>query len=444
MAAYSGNIKTRYYDPVASDSTMCEFRLENDTGYYSNLRVLHLGVLRAGRDNYCDMPGVYGKIRAISLRSSGQVIDELRRANSYLAFLNSLKDNSAQTDQMASETKNVGSVLIDSAQQSLARRKENPTKAVADGVLGRTTALGYLPLNLCFPILNEMSHLDTSIFKNLTVRIEYDSRIPFQVNANQNVAIELHPDPVLCADQIMDRDVVQKLSASFSGAVWNAVEHDSVIVEAGTEPAADAGSTVQALQKKIIGYNDKYVSRLLMIKNGTSAQNNSGNTAIGYGEYASKAQFKESVNYMLNGKNIFTGKGLDNDATKLMLLADVYGAGALAPFDHLLCVGLEDQNTATIGARDLPSGTQRSEGKRPLNANPDGTANSQNEKVGQYSYIGVAIEDRVKDLQVNYERSVLKDTQANKPVSGQLNLNFYAEVRKQLQVKNGKFLVSYA
>ena len=170
MSAYSGNIKTRYYDPVASDSTMCEFRLENDTGYYSNLRVLHLGLLRAGRDNYCDMSGVYGKIRNITLRSSGQVIDELRRANSYLAFLNSLKDNSAQADQMASETKNVGAVLLDSSGQSLTRRKENPTKAVADGVLGRTTALGYLPLNLCFPILNEMSHLDTSIFKNLTVR----------------------------------------------------------------------------------------------------------------------------------------------------------------------------------------------------------------------------------------------------------------------------------
>jgi hypothetical protein len=222
------------------------------------------------------------------------------------------------------------------------------------------------------------------------------------------------------------------------------VEHDSVIVEAGAEPAADDGSAVQVLQKKLMGYNDKYVSRLLMIKNGTSASNNSGNTSIGYGEYASKAQFKESVNYMLNGKNVFSGKGLDNDATKLMLLADVYGAGALAPFDHLLCVGLEDQNTATIGARTIPAGTQRTEGKRQLNANIDGTANSQNEKTGQYSYIGIAIEDRVKDLQVNYERTVLKDTQANKPVSGQLNLNFYAEVRKQLQVKNGKFLVSYA
>ena len=76
----------------------------------------------------------------------------------------------------------------------------------------------------------------------------------------------------------------------------------------------------------------------------------------------------------MNGKNVFSGKGLDNDATKLMVLTDTYGAGAIAPFDHLLCCGLEDQNTATIGARTILAGDLRTEGKRPLEANPDGTA----------------------------------------------------------------------
>ncbi len=447
MAAYSGNIKTRYLDPRSSDQTHCEFRLDNDTGYYSNMRILHLGLVRAGRDTYCDMAGVYGKIRTISLRSNGQVISELRRANSYLAFLNSLADNSTQRDQNSQEKKTVLSLDIDSQLQNLDRRRDNATKAVADGILGRQVALGYLPLNLCFPILNEMAHLDTSVFRNLSVRIEYESRIPFQVNGNQNVAVELHPEPVLACDEIMDKSVVQKLSSAFKGAVWNEVEHDSFIVPSNAAVAdagADAGQFVQSVSRKLVGYNDKYVSRIVMMKNGVSAANNSGNTAIGYGEYASKAQFKEAVNFAINGKNLFSGKGLDNDAQKLMLLADTWGAGAVAPFDHLLCVGLEDQNTATIGARTILAGDLRTEGKRPLNTNPDGTANSQNQKVGQYSFIGCAIEDRIKDFQVDYERTTLKDSQAQKPVSGQLNVNFYAEVRKQIQVMGDKFLVSYA
>ncbi len=449
MSAYSGNIKTQYIDPRSSDSSHVEFKLDDDAGYYSNMRVLHLGVLRAGRDLYLSMPGVYGKIRNISMRANGQILDELRRANGYLAFLNTLKDNSAQADQLSSEVKSNLAVILDSSAKQLVGRKTNPTKAVADGVLGRTTSLGYLPLNLCFPLLNEMSHIDTSLFRNLTVRIEFDSRASFQVEANHNVDAEFHPLPVLAADRIMDKEVVAKLSAAFSGAVWSAVEHDSVIVDsqaAVADAGADAGETVQNVQKKIMAYNDKYVSRILMIKSGSDgvASNNVGNAAIGYGEYASKAQFKESINFMLNGKNLFTGKGLDNDATKLMLLADVYGAPVCAPFDHLLCCGLEDQNTATVGARTIAAGTLRTEGKRPIEANADGTAKSQNQKVGQYSYIGCAFESRVKDLQVDYERTCLKDTQANKPVSGQLTLHFYAEVRKQLSVKNGKFLVSYA
>lgn len=447
MAAYSGNIKTRYYDPVSSDQTHVEFRLDNDTGYYPNLRILHLGLLRAARENYNDMAGVYGKIRNISLRSNGQVIDELRRANSYLAFLNSLKDNNHQRDQLSSEVKNNMALVVDSQLKNLVGRKANPTKAAADAILGRQVALGYLPLNLCFPVLNSMSHLDTSLFRNLTVRIEFDSRPSFQVNSGHNVDAEVHPREVLCADQIMDKEVISKLSSSFKGVVWNAVEHDSFIVDsqAGVADAgADTIEVVQNVQKKLIGYNDKYISRILMMKNQPSASNNNGNASIGYGEYASKAQFKEAVNFMLNGRNLFTGKGLDNDAQKLMLLADTYGAGVIAPFDNLLCCGLEDQNTATIGARSILAEDLRTEGKRPLEANPDGTANSQNQKTGQYSYIGCAIEDRVRDLQVDYERTCLKDAQAQKAVSGQLNMNFYAEVRKQLQVMGGKFLVSYA
>ena len=447
IMAYSGNIKTLYVDPVAADQTVCEFRLPNDIGVYPNLRILHLGVLRANRDTYSAMAGVYGKIRNISLRSNGQVIDELRRANAYLAFLNSLKDNNAQRDQLATEVKNNSALVVDSQLKTLVGRKTNPTKAVADGILGRQVALGYLPLNLCFPVLNEMSHLDTSVFKNLSVRIEYESRIPFTVEENHNVAFEVAPNPVLAADQIMDRDVLSKLTSALKGAVWSAVEHDSFIIEsqsATADAGADDVQVVQTVNRKLVGYNDKYVSRILMIKNGTSAQNNSANASIGYGEYASKAQFKESVNFALNGKNVFSGKGLDNDATKLMILTDTYGAGAVAPFDHLLCCGLEDQNTATIGARTILAGDLRTEGKRPLEANPDGTANSQNQKTGQYSYIGCALESRVKDLQVDYERTCLKDSQANKPVSGQLNVNIYAEVRKQLQIMGDKFLVSYA
>lgn len=439
MSVYSQpGVKTQYLQPHTFNSHYAEFKLDNDSCYYSNFRLGDLGELRADEGSYNDMSGAYGGIRNIFLTSNGKTIDQLRQAHRYLAFTNLMNDNLHECCVLDREAKSQLGLSVDSSILALAQYggNTNTTFTNATAADTRRKTLAYLPLHRCFPVLSAMASLDTGMdmFPNLTVRVEFETDNTFKYNTTITTASQLRIEPVLIVDQVRDPAQRQQLRKAFQPVVWSSIEHDLVVIpDQITESAAlaDAATAKQEVQQKMMGFNDKYVSRIVFAKaNANLALNKkaAGATAIGFGPYSSKAGFQERFNLRVNGSNLMPGRGLENKNSALQLLSDTYGSFGCAPFDNQLSIGAEtQQNNATV-----------------FSAVRDVQANRQNEKVGQLSYYGMSIEDKVSDLQVDYERTILKDTDVvQSRLSYGIALHAFAEVRKSLTMEGGSMMVSY-
>lgn len=431
MSLYSsGSIKTRFFEPVHQDSNTVEYNLDNETAYYSDLKLINLGTHRAASDPYSDAAGCYGKIRAIHLLSNGQKLDSLRDANRYLAFLNSLPHPSEQSSLVCNEAKCKYSLTVSSVKQELDHRKSSPSSAAADAVGVRARANGALSLKTVFPVLSEMVHLNTSMMKNIKIRVEFETRPERVVTANTNVANEADPVPLLVADQIINESLVSELDKAYSSpVVWNSIEHDQIGID-GAAGVASGVKIVQSSSKKLLGFNDKFLSRVLVIKqNATIAKDVAGNSTVGYGTYASPVQYLEKLNCRLNGKNMFVGSGLDTPAKMTMMCADTWGSSTMAQGDDRTSIGIQNDMDAAA--------TTRYQGMRTK------VGTKVNPKVGQCGYIGFAIVDKVQDLQLDYERVNLNDTDTRDRYNNPLVLHVFAEVRKMMRIDRSGFKVSY-
>lgn len=442
MSVYSQpGVKTRYLFPHSFNSHAAEFKLDNHTAYYSNLRIARLGELRADAGQYNPMAGSYGILKNVSLTSNGKVIDSLREAHRYLAFTNLMNDNVHQACVLDREAKTNLGLVIDSSNSVVraATGPSNVTTTNATAVDERNKFLGYLPLHRCFPVLANIAALDTDMFPNLTVRIEFETNPLFAYVSTTTTASQGQVEPVLICDEIRDPALRMQLQKSFQPVVWSSIEHDLVQIDSKITEAnalGDTDSVKQEVNQKMLGFNDKYVSRIVFAKaEADLARNAVAGKAIGFGPYASYAGFNEVFNVRLNGSNLLPGRGIQNRNAALMLLSDTYGSFGMCPMDNQLSVGSESQaanNTRQAGLRDETSAASATAQDR------------QSEKVGQLSYYGMSLEDKVQDLQISFERTILKSTvDDKKQLSCGIALHAFAEVRKSLTMENGQMMVSY-
>jgi len=131
----------------------------------------------------------------------------------------------------------------------------------------------------------------------------------------------------------------------------------------------------------------------------------------------------------LNGKNLFVGSGLDTPAKMTMMCADTFGASTMAQGDDRTSIGI--QNDIDNAAATRYQGMRTKVG------------NKVNPKVGQCGYIGFSIVDQVQDLQFDYERTNLNDTDVRNRYNNPLILHVYGEVRKMMKIDRSGFRVSY-
>ena len=435
MSVYSQQgVKTRYIQPSSFNQNQVEFKLDNHTSYFSNLRLCGLGDLRVDSGTYADASGAYGLIRSIYLTSNGKVIDGLRHANRYLAFSNLLVDNVHSACVLDREAKTAIGMQVDSTKKRLVKygNGSNVTGPVATLSNARGVFGAYLPLHKVFPVLSELSSIDTDMMPNVSIRIEFEPNAQFTFNSTvtTQTANGSRLEPVLVADEIRDPAQKEALRNAFQPVVWSSIENDRVQIDAVTTAIADGAELKQDVNVKMLGFNDKYVSRVVFAKaHADLSVVRSGTTNIGYGPYSSPSGFKEVFQLRLNGANLLAGKGLDNKNSALMLLSDTYGAFSCAPFDNQMSVGAETQQNASTrqaGVRGQDAGTNR-----------------QGDKIGQMGYIGLSIEDKVSDLQVSYQRTCLADTNGRNRTKYAIDLHAFAEVRKSLTVEGGRMMVAY-
>jgi len=444
-AIYSTIVKSHQLDPTHhTTNKRTTFKIP-DGAYYTNLRlILGANITTAANSDFGAHGGMFSFIKHIRLMDGGVELDSLRNANRYLSFKECNNSNSDNFNVNSVISKgNIGFALYSSGEIQRNRSAfvgaEYQPLVQAGNAEDNDKKDAYLDLRKCFPILEALPYIDSDVFNNgLRLEIEYDVN-PLCL-ANAALAVNLKK-PVLLLDEIMDSSVRNNLKNKLKGTMFTAIEGDLITVADQSTVAAALGTGVeqkQSVKERLKSYDNKLVGRMVMMnvfQDRTKYKKDSGtdDRLSGFGEFTSQVQFKEKINFAINGEKILSGEGIDTPAKKASFLEDAWGPVNCIPFGIRPAVG-DGVNGAVTNGRGVVPGE---------------SGNMDFAGVGQSAYMGLDISTRVNQLQFEYERAIILDaTNAKpyktKPIASALELHFYAEVQKQIQFNaNGGYLISY-
>ena len=414
-------LKTVYLDPELHSVSKSEFRLHG-RAYLSDLKIL-LNASSAG-NLYSEAAGVYGAIKHIRLLSNGVELDSCRFANYWMAFKNLNNSNKDNINLRRKLTHSGFGYEFDEKMTFGARALQGQAATTT----AESETAGVLYLSEILPILNELVIINTeSVFPNLRIVIEYNNDDKLQKDNVTNASTISEPI-LMCSEVLSDSDV--SASAKLDGLQWDTMEVDQVII-----PAVAATATQHVIQK-INGFDNKLVSRMLLVKQTLPLTNNyltGGVASLGYGVYNSFVQYKEKINFNINSKPVFQTP-LEEQGQKAQLLHDTWGKCNVLPYGNVGSQGLDKQGvvaTNKVGVPDLQA-----------NRHPS-------YKIGTQDFVGFACSKRVNNFELDYTRvgptdAGMDGSNTLKAQNDSLMIRMYAEVRKQIEIKNGKILVSYA
>ena len=416
MSYYSDStVRTMYLDPrIYVENSRATFELDsNEAAYLPDMRMTFLGVSGSQISSYNNLVGALACVRSFTLYDGKQELSALNRQQFYRGFLNQNKDNSVN-ESVASHLEGTG---LGFTINGLNRKVNSTGPHLTINQTNPLTDTAWLDMREIFPILGQITHLSTELFKNLRVVVEYE--VSNQVSSSTaNVLTTLRP--ILAVNVLTNPKVVNALNKKMMSAQWLEVEHDlfNIPQAAGNGGAADQ-NVQQTLSIKLNGYNAKRIERMLIVKEiANSDFEVSGGAVQGYGKFSSQAVFKQNFQLRINGRNIFPrARGIQGENEMLAHVCEAYGD----------CTGFIGSNQY---AMDISTVVELG---RPA--------------LGQLSYIGVYVGDRIADLQIDYSRTGLQDTGntgGKKATTDELRGHVFCEVRKQLTMTpNGGYVISY-
>jgi len=401
----SGNqIKTRIIDPTRYRANVnCEFKLDDvDVSYLPNMRLINLGVTGAATQTPQDIGGLANLIHDIRLYDGREEIDSLRYAGQWMSF-QQLRDSNSKNVSVNNNLlkSNVGSIIARNSTSIQVLDAANVSENTLNTAESTTKAKAHLDLRELLGSLSQMNYLDSSVFKNLRLVIEFETDINFiQHKVGQDMTT-IQPALVV--------DYTTAPNAPMRNISWLAIEHDEYSLPAAAAASGATSALQQQSNNRINGFNNKSVERLLFVKQYSSPSIYNDGTDIDKFSTASIANYRESWQWRVNGQNVMP-TAIDSDSKIQVLMADTWG----------------DINAP------LASNLYNFINKTELDA----------AKVGKFAYAGVTISDYVKSLDVEHSRFVLDDSSNKKTNSGQ-RVHVFGEVRKSLVVKGGEYMVSY-
>ena len=185
---------------------------------------------------------------------------------------------------------------------------------------------------------------------------------------------------------------------------------------------------VQSVSAVVNGFDNKYVSRMVLMKvPAIKTDLYSGAVSQGLGNFASVNLFREKVQLRVNGANIFAGDGIRSDSQKAMLMSQSWGDLNVLPFSNRQNVGSEDRDVVVQNSSGVPT----------LNAG------KMDERIGHSDYIGFSLEDKIRQLNFQHERTCLNNTLGIRQNELAYDIHIFAECRKVLSLGNGGYKISY-
>ena len=447
MALYSTSVETQILDPVFSSKNRCEFRIpDRDGSYLPNLRLGNVGVTTATNAvPYALGCGVASVIKRIQLMDGNEELDSLREANAWLTFKSFFRPNSEAAGIKMIEAGGAGRGFTSG--NSLEVDVPLPSQKFANTATFDRLELftGYVDLRVIFPLLNQLTHLNTKMFPNLRVVMEWETAEQRILVSTGNTPVPT--TPILMCDVIMDEALIATLDSAMLGKAitFDAIEVDRIGLPAAalTLPAnGTVAEQVVTLQSK--GFLGKYVKRICVQKSAqdTTDYVDTDDLVRGFGANGSLSMEGEHSNLRINGRNLLGGNGNTTAAQTMMNVTDTWGEINSYPFSAMQSVGLDsrEDTAAKNGPAGLPPTVPSLLIKTQL-----ATA-QQSQLIGQQSYLGFNVRERCDNLQLQYRRLGRKQagTTGGPGTGGALNLTLYAEVTKQLVVRGmGDWAVSY-
>jgi len=396
MSIYTENIKTQIIDPVHHSNKRCEMRLITDKQYLSSLRVCGLGCTvdnQADDVDYNKIAGVKSLIKNAYLMDGNVILDQLTNANKFLAFKNYNKTNQKASDFKALDKSGMGFIYSKDADELTAETQALRVREFneAHGLPSETetqTPQGWLDLKELFPVLKSLQFIDTTIFKNLRVVLEFDTSLNV-ITKSSGVKVVKVLQPVLVADEVL-----MPIKSS-SSVVWDAVESDSTVL-----PASSVNKTF-----RFNGFNGKRVSTVLLQKEPT-------NKSDFYKSLGSVAMKNEQIMVRVDGADALPVP-MNKANARLALLRDTWGNCNSYPCVNSLAM-----------------------------YNPEVYVKQSSKRLQHLDYFGcsIATVNPVKDLQLVYQRESSDDAFYTQ----ELKLNLWGVVSKSIIVKpDGSYTVQY-
>ena len=412
MSYYSDStIKTQYLDPrIYVENSRATFELDsNEAAYLPDMRLTFLGVKGTNLTNYNNLVGAMACVRSFTLYDGKQILSALNRQQFYRGFLNQNKVNSVN-EKVASylDCNQLGFTI-----NGTSRKVEKETASQVINTTNATTDTAWLDMREIFPILGQMTHLPTAVFKNLRVVIEYEMGSQVS-NVNTNTLTTLRP--VLAVNVMTNPAVVDALNRKMLAVSWLEVEHDQFNIPSAP---SNVENVEQSLAIKLNGFNAKRLERMLIVKEiANSALEENGGATLGFGQFSSQAVFKQKFQLRVNGRNMFPrASGITGENEMLAHVCESYGDCNAYPGSNQYGM---DISTIVAGGRNV---------------------------LGQLSYIGIYVGERIADLQIDISRTGLIDTGGTggkKATTDELRCHVYGESRKQLTMgPNNTYVISY-
>tara|TARA_R110002167_G_scaffold286617_1_gene491497 strand:+ start:76 stop:1386 length:1311 start_codon:yes stop_codon:yes gene_type:complete len=434
---YSTTLKTQYLDPRTDISNKTtEFRLDRDTAYYPNMTIAGLGATCANTTAWNALGGVYALIRHARLMDGRIELDSVRFYNRWASFQNVNNTNKRNVEVMGQFNKSANGYVLQDDNKVQEASAYLYSKYCHPTTTHNETFEGLLDLRNVLPILNNVSYLDTTIFKNLKVVIEWETD-NLQILQN-DLAFHSSLTPTLVVDEIKDTARIAEMKQSLNTIVWNAIEHDVVQINDGTAVAnafgADTDTQEQNTNRQLNGFDNKILGRVVMMKTfSDKTKNFVANAVQGCGDYSSYAMHNEIFQCRVNGKNLFPSSGLTKSSQKQMLMYQTWGTCNIPPFGAEPSIGLDQAGAVSVNVNGMLDFTQT--GNQPA---------SVNHKVGQFDFIGFEVNSRINQLNIDYKRTLIKDNLSTIQRNNLgLDLHIFGEVQRSLTISQNNYNVKY-
>ena len=427
MSFYTSGVKSNILEPVVDiTNNRTEWRIPSDTVYLSNIRICNLA-LTGTETAYNRLVGAYGVIKSISLMDGNETLDQLLVANVWIGFKQFNKTNSSSLNAERRLALNAVGYKYDNG-GAVSDQIILPS-AIADEEA--TTAKSYLSLKDVFPFLRSVDYVSTVYFKNLRIVIEYETNTVNLVTDVSGADYETCDDPLLVMDEVVN-DKVRRANATFKGVTFLAMESDSAYIPLPSTLPASTVPVTQTENVLIKGFDNKYVSRMLIcFTPRTEAVLVSNGAVFASGYVGSYASIDSKLQLRINGVNKLAGEGITRPNQRLAMLNDTWG-----------------NCNAVVGGNDI--GVFIADYLIYGGADADSIRALQKQYTGTADYHGILIADRIQDLQIAFTRTLQYDeagasdkntTQFN----DSLKMTVFAEVQKSIVPrKGGGYDIRYA